>query len=74
MLIINEHLDRLVTAHADFVRRGMLPDSRVRTDRSPIIEVTDETESGLVDSPTVNRVTALAQTASKPVPLANMNT
>lgn len=68
MLVINERLDKLTAAHADFVRRGMLPDNRVRINHGPIIEVTDETESGPVDSPTINRVTALAQTASKFMP------
>lgn len=51
----------------------MLPDSRVGTNHSPLIEVTDKTESGPIDSPTINQVTALAQTASKfrPEPTPN---
>ena len=66
MLTINERLDKLTVARIDFVRRGMLHDQVIRANHGPIIEVTDETESGPVDSPTINRVTALAQTASKP--------
>ena len=73
MLLINERLDKLAAARADFVERGMLPDRRVRADCVPIIEVTDETENGPVDCPTINRVTALAQTASKLKPRVCLN-
>jgi hypothetical protein len=65
MLLINERLDKLATVRADFVDRGMLPNHRIRADRGPIVEVTDETENGPVDCPTMNRVTALAQTTGK---------
>jgi hypothetical protein len=65
MLLINERLDKLATAHANFVDRGMLPDRQIRADCGPIIEVTDKTENGPVDCQTMNRVTALAQTTRK---------
>ena len=54
MLLINERLNKLAAAHADFIERGMLPNRQVRADCVPIIEVTDETENGLVDCPTIN--------------------
>jgi hypothetical protein len=68
MLLINERLDKLAAAKADFIERGMLPDQRIRADCVPVIEATDKTENGPVDCPMINRVTALAQTASKPEP------
>ena len=65
MLLINERLDKLAAARADFVDRGMLPNHRIRAGCGPIIEVTDKTENGPVDCPTMNRVTALAQNTGK---------
>ena len=66
MLLINERLDKLDAARADFVEHGMLVDRRIRAGHGPVIEVSDETENGPVDCSTIDRVTALAQTASKP--------
>ena len=71
MLLINEHLDKLTTAWANFIEQGMLPDHQTRVDCVPTIEVVDETENGPVDCPTVSQVTALAQTASKLKPLSH---
>ena len=67
MLLINEHLDKLAAARTDFAQHGMLIDNRRRASHRPIIEVSDETENGLVDGPMSNKVTALAQTAGKHV-------
>ena len=65
MLLINERLDKLAVARANFTERGMLPDRQIRVNHGPIIEVTDAMENGPVNGPTINRVTTLAQTASK---------
>ena len=73
MLLINERLDKLTAARANFIERGMLPDHRIRVDCVPTIEVVDETENGPVDCPTISRVTALAQTASKLKPRVRPN-
>jgi len=66
MLLINERIDKLTAARTNFVQRGMLVDDRRRgAGHGPIIEVSDKIENGLVDGPTSNGVTALAQTVGK---------
>jgi hypothetical protein len=65
MLIINERIDKLAAARTDFSQHGMLINDRRRANDGLIIEVPDETESGPIDGPMHNGVTALAQTAGK---------